>query len=222
MPHSARIVMMLLLATFVFSGCQLLQPEEALTEPTETEIADLLPTPTKTVAQSNIPIAQATLAATEQPASAVSLPEPTADPNAGADLLPQPTPTPGPGGLVVTALSVNVRSGPGTAYDVIAVVDLDEEFDLTGRNEAGDWWQACCFDGQPGWFFANLVEVENPESVEVAEDIPPVPLPTPTSTEPEEVEPESGAPVEAEPAPQDSDQVQPDQPEEPEAEDQGA
>ena len=180
MHQVTRSIFIVLLAMLLLSGCQWLEPQEPSSEPVEEPSVEL-PTPTEITAQSDIPIAQATLASPEQPAGEVLLLQPTEDPKASSAFLPTPTPTPGPGGLIVKALSVNVRSGPGTAYEVIDVVDIDEEFDIVGRNEAGDWWQACCFDGEMGWFFDPLVEVTDPESVPVATDIPPVPLPTPTA-----------------------------------------
>ncbi len=179
MHQVIRSLLITLLATLLLAGCTLLSLDRAPAE-ADTESTAELPTPTDKPSKSEIPVAQATLGSPTWSNSALLLPQPTADARGNKAFLPTPTQTPGLGGLVVTAFSVNVRSGPSTAYDIIDIVDQDEEFDLVGRNEAGDWWQACCFNGEMGWFFDELVNVENPGEVSVVTNIPPVPLPTPT------------------------------------------
>jgi uncharacterized protein YraI len=82
--------------------------------------------------------------------------------------------------LVVTADAVNVRLGPGTHYEQIAVAARNAQFDVTGRNETGDWWQICCFDGRRGWLFSALVDVQNPGTVAIAADMPAAPTATAT------------------------------------------
>ncbi len=191
MSYSYRLAITLVTALLLLTGCQLLQPEE---DGTAVDAEQTVPAPTVTPieqVESEIPVAQATMAATAIPI------EPVTDTVEGPVLLPTPTPTLNKTGLEVTALSVNVRSGPGTEYDVIAVVGQNEEFGVIGRTEAGDWWQACCFGGELGWFFAPLVEVAEPDSVPIAEDIPLIPLPTPTPDQPEQQSPETEPPVEA-------------------------
>lgn len=83
------------------------------------------------------------------------------------------------------AWRVNVRSGPGTDFDVVAQAPQGARLDLVGRNEAGDWWQVCCVDGQRGWITDELIAKEGPvEQVELSPDLPtatPIPSPTPTS-----------------------------------------
>lgn len=101
-------------------------------------------------------------------------------------LLPTATPSAEPR-LIVNAELVNVRRGPGTAYEQIGVAVQNAQFALTGRNEPGDWWQVCCFDGQPGWLYAPLVEVQHAEGVTVQAEVPPPPAvvaaPTPLAIE---------------------------------------
>jgi len=98
--------------------------------------------------------------------------------------------------LVVDGEIVNVRQGPGVEYPTVATVEIGETFTLTGRNEAGDWWQVCCFGEEPGWLYGPLVEVQAGESVALAADIPPPPTVTPAPVAAEESvsdEPAAGA-----------------------------
>lgn len=46
---------------------------------------------------------------------------------------------------------VNGRSGPSTDFDIVGVVAINEVFDVLGQNEAGDWWQLCCYLDQEFW-----------------------------------------------------------------------
>lgn len=52
---------------------------------------------------------------------------------------------------------VNVRSGPGTSYEVIGGLTPKQVVLVIGKNEAGDWW-AIDLQGQAGWVFADLVD----------------------------------------------------------------
>jgi uncharacterized protein YraI len=132
--------------------------------------------------------------ATPEPVEEESQPE--AAPAATEPPLAESAPASNPR-LVVSADAVNVRLGPGTGYEQIAVATRNSQFDVTGRNETGDWWQVCCFDGRPGWLFGTLVDLQNTASVAIAADIPSPPVATPTP------EPVAVAPPPAqEPAPQ--------------------
>ncbi len=146
---------------------------------------------------------------TATPAASVPAVEPsttvTASTEAAAPTGPQ---------LVVSGEIVNVRQGPGTAYPTVGTAAVGDEFTPTGRNEAGDWWEVCCFAEQPGWLYGPLVEVSQGDAVALAADIPPAPTALPESepvaaapTEPATGEelatpPEPAAPAEA-PAPVD-------------------
>ncbi|RME63658.1 MAG: SH3 domain-containing protein, partial [Caldilineae bacterium] len=83
--------------------------------------------------------------------------------------------------LQVTGDVANVRQGPGTNYPVIGSVNQGMAFDISGKNPAGDWYQFCCVNGETGWIFGQLVRVEHPELVAVAQNIP---APPPTATPP--------------------------------------
>ncbi len=88
------------------------------------------------------PIEEATVAPTDTVAA-----EPTAAPAAR---------------LVVNAPLVNVRSGPNTTSEVLTTVERGQEYDIVGKNAAGDWWNFCCIDGNPAWINNELVDVDGP------------------------------------------------------------
>ncbi len=91
---------------------------------------------------------------------------------------PTDTPTPQIARAIVTAPQANLRQGPGTTHPKAGQVKQGDAFVVLGKNQAGDWWQIQV-NGQPLWIYGNLVRIENPEIVLVAEAIPtPPPLPT--------------------------------------------
>lgn len=65
-----------------------------------------------------------------------------------------------PVGTVNGAL-VNLRSGPGTNYDVVGQVSEKTPLEITGRNEAGTWWQICCLanTSASSWISADLTDL---------------------------------------------------------------
>ena len=58
----------------------------------------------------------------------------------------------------VTAANLNVRSGPGLDYDVMAVVSEGSSYPALGRNDDGSWIEIEV-DGTIGWVSAEWVEV---------------------------------------------------------------
>lgn len=102
-------------------------------------------------------------------------------PAATATLSPTVAPTLAPPRLVINAPLVNVRAGPGVTYDLVSTVERGEEFDIVGKNDAGDWWRFCCIEGQPGWVTDELVETTGAiDTVAVSNDVAAAP-PTATS-----------------------------------------
>lgn len=79
---------------------------------------------------------------------------------------------------------VNVRSGPGTGFEVLGQVVQGDSYEIEGSNPAGDWY-VFEFEGQRGWIYAPMLEVENRLAIPIAENVPgsqtPTPVP-PTST----------------------------------------
>lgn len=161
----------LLIGALFLGGCSLL-PGAAPTATPAGEARELVPTWTPTP----VPVV------TDTP---VVLPTDTPVPPtpAPADPTPVPTDTPAPvARMTITNQVANVRSGPGTNYAVIGSVSQGMQFDVTGKNPAGDWFQFCCVNGEVGWMFAQLATVENAQLVAVAGDIPaapPTPVPAP-------------------------------------------
>jgi len=76
---------------------------------------------------------------------------------------PTPTATPTPGVAVVKpgpAQGLNIRSGPGTDYPVLATLPAGSRLTPVGRDAAGRWVEVCCVNaGQPGWVLAEFVEL---------------------------------------------------------------
>lgn len=99
----------------------------------------------------------------------------------GPDRSPTATPTAPQraGALSVRATAaVNVRSGPGTQYDVIGALQPPDEARVTGRN-ADASWLAIEYAGGTGWVNAGVVEVlGDPLRAPLAE---PAPQRTPAS-----------------------------------------
>lgn len=96
---------------------------------------------------------------------------------------PTPTDTPEPKPFVVVAAPlVNLRTGPGTEFDLLGQAPQGTRLEIVGRNEASDWWQVCCVDAQQAWIIDELVSREGPvERVALALDLPTAtPIPTPT------------------------------------------
>ncbi len=94
---------------------------------------------------------------------------------------PTPTSTPTPV-AVVRAEVLNVRSGPGTEFDVIGQVKLDDLLQVIARTPVGDWLLICCIaNQQEGWVSSRLVGLNVPVVV-VPEALALPPTPTPTLT----------------------------------------
>ena len=68
--------------------------------------------------------------------------------------------------IVTVGGDMNIRSGPGEAYDRIGGATAGEAFAITGRNADGDWWQID-FDGQDGWIFAPFVTAADADNVPI-------------------------------------------------------
>jgi hypothetical protein len=49
-----------------------------------------------------------------------------------------------------------------------------QQFEVTGRTAAGDWWQVCCVAGQSGWVFGELATVTNGDAAPIVADAPAV------------------------------------------------
>jgi hypothetical protein len=82
--------------------------------------------------------------------------------------------------VVVGDTTVNVRSGPSTAYPVIGKAQAGQRYRILGRNEDSSWYQVDV-SSKPGWVAASVVTTTGfVQNVEVVKGIaPPPPKPTP-------------------------------------------
>ena len=90
----------------------------------------------------------------------------------------RPTATPTPDWPMVTTIRpVNIRSGPGTSYQIVSVATVGAEFFIIGKNEEEDWlWIVS--RGVDGWVYAPSVKSDNTDRISVV----PTPTLSPTAT----------------------------------------
>ena len=77
---------------------------------------------------------------------------------------------------------MNVRRGPGTRHVVLGTAEAGDEFRITGKNLAGDWWQID-YDGQPAWVHAPYVTASHADDVKIVATPTPIPTATPMPTD---------------------------------------
>ena len=105
-------------------------------------------------------------------------PSPTVTATATHTTTTVPSPTPLPDEPFVTLQRrMNVQRGPGTHHDILGTAEAGVEFDITGKNLNGDWWQID-YDGQSAWVYAPYVTANYVDSVQIV----PTPTALPTST----------------------------------------
>jgi TolB protein len=164
------LVIALLVVALSVTGCDLTIGRAApsptvvpLAAPRAEDTPTIVPTPTLLKAPTATPVP----------------PEPTT--TLTATLTPfQPT-------AKVNVSSLNVRTGPGTAYPIVSGLSLGDAVEVMGRNAAGDWLQIA-YNGQEGWIAAAYADLTASLTVvpEVSAPPPPpptsTPLPTPTPT----------------------------------------
>lgn len=181
---SIPFIVLLIAFSVVIGGCGSGSSAEGPL-PTRTPLPTFTPTPPVVVT----PV-DPSLAATAQAEAAQQASQPAQTDQAATDSgqaqadtpTPEPaTPTPQPAspGVVVNS-NMNVRSGPGTNFNVVGQANQGTRYNVTGRNNDASWYQID-FNGQSGWVFANLVTAEAVETVAVAANIP---APPPTNTPP--------------------------------------
>lgn len=181
----------------VLSGCFSFGP--AGPEPTPTtapsEVRALVPTFTPT------PVEVATATPAPPPPTDTPAPVAAVEPTATPITETVPTATTAPKAqLTINAQAVNARSGPGTEYGLVGSAEANQTFEIIAKNQAGDWWQVCCVNGQQAWIFGQLARAENAEAVPVAANIPAAPVAVaPTATAP--AAPPAAAPTDP-PAPE--------------------
>jgi len=81
----------------------------------------------------------------------------------------------------VIALSLNMRSGPGTAYPVIGGLAQGQSCPIVGRNFPSSWWQLHCANGLVGWVDAAYTTETGSLANTPAVTAPAPPPPPPTA-----------------------------------------
>lgn len=204
---TVRLLLFALLA-FTLSGCGLLfgGSEESAAE-AAAEDRVLVPTFTATPPGQEPPATPTIVFAPAEPEVQAVLPVTATVPvtattpvTATAPLTPTATPAP-KARLFVEQELINVRTGPGTEYGLGGTATKGQEFDIIAKNQAGDWWQICCVNGEPVWVLNQLARVENTTNVPVAVNIA-APA-APVAAAPAPAQPAAPAPAEptATPAP---------------------
>jgi SH3-like domain-containing protein len=76
--------------------------------------------------------------------------------------VPAPVFSPGKVKAEVNIPLLNARSSPNATADLIAIVEGGETFDVLAANDARDWYQVCCVEGQEAWLAAEYVTIQGP------------------------------------------------------------
>ena len=142
--------------------------------------------------QQNITVSEILATASLPSVAAVTPNTPTPTPTATPTntLTPTPTPTatptntatPTPDAVIVAP--VNLRSGPGTVYEIIGTLSPNQVLTVTGRIADTAWLQVSTDQMQEGWVvnWAHLVTLNLPTEQIPIVSPPPTPIPTPTPT----------------------------------------
>jgi uncharacterized protein YraI len=146
--HRRWVVWSLALAlALLLTGCGLFAAEQS--DDTMRAIRTPKPTFTPTAAAPTIMHAQPVVTPVP-PAPAETAPSP-----AEGGALPSQSPK-----AVINGPLVNIRSGPGTQFDIVATAERGAEYDIIARNPAGDWWNICCINGIAAWVIADFVDTD--------------------------------------------------------------
>ncbi len=71
----------------------------------------------------------------------------------------------------VVLRGVNVRSGPGTNFDSLGLLNQNDVVPVLGKDPSGAWYQVQ-YAGAEGWIAAEFLQVENAEAVPVVNAAP--------------------------------------------------
>ncbi len=78
--------------------------------------------------------------------------------------------------VVSSAGTVNLRSGPGTAFNRVGTLSAGQQLRIIGKNENASWWQVEAAGGK-AWVANSVVRAAGPvDQVAVAQDIPQPPV----------------------------------------------
>jgi len=179
--YRAGVVGVAVFALLSLAGCGLFG--SAATAPTPLPTRTPVPTYTPTTAAPPTVPPAATVAPVATAAAVAATPT-TAAPTLSPVAAPQ---------LTINADAVNVRRSPSTAGELVGMVTTGQQFEVTGRTAARDWWQVCCVDGQSGWVFGELATVTNGDAAPIVADAPAVVAAPPATDAPPVALPEATA-----------------------------
>lgn len=114
----------------------------------------------------------------------------------GTEILPTETPIPEVLKPIVTAgeYKVNLRSGPGTDYEIVGTLPSGESLEIVGRNADSSWWQVSTQNGL-AWVAAEVVIANNVDNTIPIVEAPPPPVqPTPIEQAPQPADSPTVAP----------------------------
>jgi hypothetical protein len=139
-------------------------------------------------ATKTIPTAPPTVLVAGDMPSATETPRPTATAAMAASptqtLPPSLTPTPLRYDLTVDEDYANIRTGPGTVYNIIQSLPRGTALKAIGRNAAGDWLVVELEDGKIGWISTKVILYRFDTNLLPAVPAPPTPIvPTKKPTE---------------------------------------
>ena len=142
----------------------------------------ITPTPTATptfISRAVLELAPSPTIPFDLPDLPTFTPTPTITPTPTETPTPTPTPLPTYVAEIIGEL-VNLRSGPGDDYDVLAIIPLGETVELVGKTADGEWIMVRARDGEEGWIYKDLLQPETGARMIVL-----TPPPTPTPGPPE-------------------------------------
>ncbi len=183
--HWALVVALVLINYIVFASVfnVVFGSRPSAVPPTRTPLPTFTPAPTPTPAPPVPTKTPIPLPPTATPTLVVVTPAPA--PADAATPAPSGNTPVSSGPAVTVTTSLNVRSGPGVAYDRVGSIASGATADILGRNADGSWWQIS-YDGAPqgkGWISANYGDARNTDGVPVVE-APPAPTPKPATPAP--------------------------------------
>ncbi|MCB0166911.1 MAG: PKD domain-containing protein [Anaerolineae bacterium] len=157
--------------------------------PTDARWLDESPVPVLVTTDDNTLRAQEMLTIIT-PGDSAPPPTPGSSNNNVINISPDPnvtrTPPPPTVAQLTTTANLNVRSGPGTTFDILGVLLLGQSAEIIGRNAEATWWQIKFPSATQdfGWVSAQFVQASNIANVPIVNvPVPPTPAPpTPTAT----------------------------------------
>lgn len=57
----------------------------------------------------------------------------------------------------VVQIAANIRSGPGTNYNIVGGVQIKTHVEIVGRNADGSWLRICCVADGENWIYTQLI-----------------------------------------------------------------